>query len=250
MLKVQHFLWRFRMVIALGVAFGLILGFLAAATTKGASCLATGRYNLTVNVGGIAGPNCSQAIVSDTFGRVVHRKYLHSGLQISGTLLAPNGNPAPGVSVTVQATPITGGNPVVVAQGTTNAAGTYQLVTPEGASRNLVITAADAEAMVQELVAPSMWFGVISKHNAHLIFYGGLITGGATDPPTVTVQDSTPNGWRTFAAVSPKPNGRFSVPYHSDPNTMGYRFQFRIATLPATNWEPGVSYVRSAMVRG
>jgi hypothetical protein len=123
----------------------------------------------------------------------------------------------------------------------------------EGESRLLTVQAGGGERMVEELVAPSVWLSVRARSGARIRFAGGLIDGGADPQPTVTLQDRTPQGWRTFAAVEARAagrhTGRFAYLYRSAPGTVGYSFAFRATTMPTPAWEPGVSKVHEATVR-
>jgi hypothetical protein len=191
--------------------------------------------------------------VSDAFGSVVRRGFLQSALTLSGTLLDSSGAPAGAVPVVVQASPLAGGDPTTVAEATTDGNGRYALAIAKGESRLLTVLAGGGERMVEELVAPSVWLHVRPRSGARLQFAGGLIDGDAAPQPTVVLQDRTPQGWRTFAAVEPRAGGRhagrFVYLYRSAPGTVGYTFAFRAITMPTPAWEPGVSEVHEATVQ-
>jgi hypothetical protein len=222
------------------------LGCRAAVAARGYTFTAT-------TVDGVPQSRCAAATVSDAFGSVVRRRFLRSALTLSGMLLDSTGAPAAAVPVVVQASPLAGGGPAAVAQATTDAKGRYTLAVAEGESRLLTVQAGGSERMVEELVAPSVWLSVRARPHARVLFFGGLIDGDATSQPTVTLQDATPEGWRTFAAIEPRSAGRhagrFAYLYRSAPETIGSSFRFRATTMPTPAWEPGVSKVHEATVR-
>jgi hypothetical protein len=189
---------------------------------------------------------------ADVFGGIARRAYLHSGLTLSGRVLNPAGTPTAGDTITVAATPLTGGGPATLT-ATTNRAGRYRLTIPKGPSRLLTIQTGTSTLMVNELVSPSIWLSVRARSRARLHFLGGLIDGNANPQPTVELQDATPDGWRTFAAVEPTATGRhagrFTYVYRSAPSTIGSSFRFRAVTLPAPAWRPGASRPHAARVR-
>src|SRR5450755_2587965 len=188
------------------------------------AAVAARGYTFTAStVDGAPQSSCAAATVSDAFAIVVRRGFLRSALTLSGTLLDSTGAPAAAVPIVVQASPLAGGDPAMVAQATTDGKGRYTLAVAEGESRLLTVQAGGGERMVEELVAPSVWLSVRPRSGARLRFAGGLIDGGADPQPTVVLQDRTPQGWRTFAAVEPRAagrhTGRFAYPYRSAPGT-------------------------------
>jgi len=85
------------------------------------------------------------------------------------------------------------------------------VIAPEGPSRVLTISDGTSSVMVQELVRPSIWLGVVSRPHARLRFFGGLLTGSTPPPSVVELQDRTPLGWRDMGAASVSSTGRFGT---------------------------------------
>ena len=123
------------------------------------------------------------------------------------------------------------------------------VIAPEGPSRVLTISDGTSSVMVQELVSPSIWLGVVSRPHARLRFFGGLLTGPTPPPSVVELQDRTPLGWRDMGAASVGSTGRFRYVYTAQAGLVGYAFQFRATTLATGVWQPGASKAHLAVIR-
>jgi len=196
---------------------------------------------------------------SEILARGVTRSYDSSQLTLSGTLKTPAGVPAPGVPVSLLATPGTDptGTGKVVASATTNASGAWTLNVPRGASRELRIaygtppsTTSASSVSFAETVHPSITFKVTAPGRTRLVFSGRLaIAPLGTPRPLVLVEVHAPSGWETVgSAVRVNSSGRYRYTYKSSAITIGRRFSFR-ATSPATSaWHAATSATRKAVV--
>jgi hypothetical protein len=196
---------------------------------------------------------------SATLARGVTRSYDSSQLTLGGTLKTTAGVPAPGVPISLVATPA--GGPVavgkVVATATTNASGAWTLNAPRGASRELRIaygtppsTSGASSVSFAETVRPSLTFKVTAPGSARLVFSGHLAIAPLGNPrPLVLIEVHAAGGWETVgSAVRINSGGRYRYTYTSSAITIGRRFTFR-ATSPATSaWQTATSATRKAVV--
>ncbi len=184
-------------------------------------------------------------------GSVIRRRYERSSLTLSGTVLDSAGAPAPGVSVSVQAWPLSGTGPTTVAQALTDGSGHFALAVPRGNSRQLKLTAGANDVVFKELVTPNVSLTVRSLPRARLSFTGNIAIDQAGNPrPLVELEDHTPTGWLPIATTTVNNAGRFRYLYRVSPLAIGYSFQFRAVT-PAVGgyWQGAASGVHEATVK-
>jgi len=230
-------------LLALATAAASIIGL--ASTADASDC----AKRLTVRVdGAYLRPAACGARAADAFGSQETRSYLFSGLMLVGQVWTAAGSPAAGAPVFVQAAPLDGSAPVVVASGVTNGQGWYGFRVGRGASRLLTIQAPGGDLVVREFVRPNISLRVHARPRAVLILWGRVLTDSAENP-TVVLQDLAPMGWQTFGVCQPSPWGSYRYVYHSDPSTVGDGYAIRATTMPTSAWQPGVSGVHEATVR-
>jgi hypothetical protein len=189
----------------------------------------------------------------------VHRAYNHSALTLSGTLDSSSGVAAPGVTVSLWASPANGSTFSELEQTTTDGAGLWSLTAPAGSSRVLRVvasagalpTSAASSVSVTETVTPTLSLKVATPGRARLVFSGKLAISPLGAPrPLVLIEVHAASGWQAVGApVRVAADGRYRYVYPSSPLLIGHRFAFRATTAATSLWQTGLSPVEQAVLR-
>ena len=178
--------------------------------------------------------------------RGVRSPFAKSGLSLSGTLRNSAGVPAPGVPVRLIAQNAGESTPAVVATTTTDGAGHWVLVAPQGPSRKLTIVygtqppTPEGGVTITQSVKPKLTLRIRALGRARLRFTGRLgIAPLGTPRPLVVIQARNGRRWQAVgSAVRVTPSGRFTLTYQgkrakAPKGIVGGSFAFR-AVVPST----------------
>lgn len=177
----------------------------------------------------------------DPLDHVVFSRYQNSGVMLTGKLLTGGGTPSVGTTVSAASYKFAGGPPSYY-HGIVSARGHYRIWVPPGPSRIIVVAAPGEAAKVKEIVSPGLWITIRSRSRGRMLFTGGIMTDRASVLPTLLIQDRTPGGWETFGAVNPNYHSHlWRFRYRAPRAVRGFRFRFRVASLPNAAWSAGRS---------
>jgi hypothetical protein len=199
------------------------------------------------------------------FKETLVRHYLGSELKLTGTVYD---NGEPDANITVTATPADPVSPTSatsatsttttpaappppVAQAVSDVTGHFELVIPRANSRAIQVTADGPATPVTliEHVRASIGLRVRALPHARLLFTGRVIVQPGTGLPWVILQDHTPLGWQTFAAMSVKAKGRFRYTLRVERADIGHTFVFRARTPPTSHWWGAITFTHPATIK-
>jgi len=182
-------------------------------------------------------------------GQVLHRRFLGSKLQLSGTIVDPAGAPAPDVQVSAQVGTVSGTGFQTVASGSTDAAGRFKLRVPRGDSRSVQLVVSGHSLSFTQYVRPNVSLKVTAKRHQRLLFSGRvLIARQGGPPPVVELSDKTSAGWQALANVQADKHGRYRYTYIASSLAIGHAFQIQASTPASAFWQKATSKVISAKV--
>ena len=193
--------------------------------------------------------------------RGVRRAFRRSALTVSGMLRNSAGVPAPGVAVRLLARNGGQGEPVTLANSTSDAAGHWVLSAPRGPSRALTITygsGAKGAVTINQTVKPSVTLAVRALGRGRLRFSGRLAIGPLGAPlPLVVIQVRVPKTrkWQPVGrTVRVGSSGAFTLLYsgpRSGPGSVvgGDGFAFRAVAPSTPLFATGISPIRRMVIR-
>jgi hypothetical protein len=175
-------------------------------------------------------------------GTVVHRRYLGSKVQLSGTIVDPAGAPAPGVQVTAEVGTVSGTGLAAVASTTTDGAGRFTLLVPRGDSRTVQLDVGQQSVSFTQDVRPNVSLKVVSRKGQRLIFTGRVSINREGGPaPIVEIADRGSSGWQALANVPVDKHGHYHYVFTASPLAIGKAFQIRATTAASTFWQAATS---------
>jgi hypothetical protein len=196
---------------------------------------------------------------TSALGKSVSRAYKKSAVALSGVLDTQAGVLAPGVAVSLWASPANGGAYAQVASTTTDGAGRWSLTAPKGSSRTLSVVAGSGASptssasvvSLNETVSPTLSLKVASLPNARLSFSGKLGISPLGSPRPIVVMQSRVDGhWQNFgSSLRVSATGAYHLVWAASPMLAGRSFAFRATTAATSLWLAGSSPAHSAVVQ-